>query len=190
MDGGPARDVRLPPVPECHGRDVPRPGAGGRRSTPSTSTTPPCTIYAMVTPEVAEKLSANADDAAAGATEPAGGRRRRGQRDVGGRAARPARRRQHVRGVRQARKRDRPLPRHPRRPAGGDRDERLPAPRLRAARAGHDDHHQSARAHECHWPADTSGARRRVGPVPRRRRRIGRRPHRRGRCGRSAQAAI
>ena len=75
------------------------------------------TIYAMVTPEVIQRASAD-PEASRGGAQPAERGRRRRQRDVGRRPARPARWSQHVRRVRHARKRDRPLPRHPRRPVG------------------------------------------------------------------------
>ncbi len=64
----------------------------------------------------------------------------------------------------------RPLPRHPRRAPGMLPMSDYEHLALRAARARHDHHHQPPRTHERHWAADTSGTRRRVGPVPRRRR--------------------
>ena len=75
------------------------------------------TIYAMVTPDVAKHVSADPEDRRRGAQPAERGRRGR-QRNVGRRTARSARRREHVRRVRHARKRDRALPRHPRRAVG------------------------------------------------------------------------
>ncbi|HYZ68653.1 MAG TPA: enoyl-CoA hydratase-related protein [Mycobacterium sp.] len=50
-------------------------------------------------------------------------------------------------------------------------DDRIRAFDLRAAWTGHDHHDQPTGAHERHWAADTSGAGRRLGPLPRRRHR-------------------
>ena len=52
---GPPRDLRLPPVPERHGRDVPRPGAGDHDRSRSTSTTPRSRSTPWSRPRVAER---------------------------------------------------------------------------------------------------------------------------------------
>ena len=91
------------------------------------------TIYAMVTPDVAQHVAADPDDAA-GARRPAQRGRRGGQRNVRRSATRPACRGEYICGVRQARKRDRALSRHPRRAVGVHSMSRLRASSLRAAR--------------------------------------------------------
>ncbi len=125
------------------------------------------TIYAMVTPQVAERASAN-PEAAAGARDllNEGGVE---DNDMSEGVQRGLHAGANTFVEFGTHERDRALPRHPRRAVGVHPMSDYRAPALRAARTGHRHHDQPAGAHECHWAADTSGAGRGLGPVPRRR---------------------